>query len=136
MKVFFFKRKTADEMRISAWSSYLCSSDLRVSAGGLDEAAGQWDIIINATSSSLSGAAPQIPGATYAPESLAYDLVYAARPTPFMLQSNGLGAGTVSDGLGMLVSQAAASFRLWHSRQPDVAPVLAALRQLLQTMPR
>src|SRR3546814_5459305 len=93
MKVFFFKRKTADEMRISAWSSYLCSSDLRVSAGGLDEAAGQWDIIINATSSSLSGAAPQIPGATYAPESLAYDLVYAARPTPFMLQSNGLGAG-------------------------------------------
>jgi len=105
----------------------------RVSSGGLGAAAGRWDIVINATSSSLSGQAPQTPGADYAPQALAYDLVYGAQPTPFMRQAAGLGAGIVSDGLGMLVAQASASFQIWHQRQPDTAPVLAALRQVLQT---
>src|SRR3546814_5824174 len=31
--VFFFKQKTAYEMRISDWSSDVCSSDLRLAAG-------------------------------------------------------------------------------------------------------
>src|SRR3546814_4622820 len=30
---FFFKQKTADEMRISDWSSDVCSSDLRLALG-------------------------------------------------------------------------------------------------------
>src|SRR3546814_6929713 len=33
MCVFFFKQKTAYEMRISDWSSDVCSSDLRARAG-------------------------------------------------------------------------------------------------------
>jgi shikimate dehydrogenase len=103
----------------------------RVSGGGLDEAEGDWDAIINATSGSLQGQAPDVPGARYAPGALAYDLVYAAKPTPFMLQASQLGARDVSDGLGMLVSQAAASFAIWHGHHPDTAPVLAALRQAL-----
>lgn len=105
----------------------------RMSSGGLDDAAGEWDLVINATSGSLTGQAPDIPGARYASGALAYDLVYAARPTPFMIQADGLGAQAVSDGLGMLVAQAAASFAIWHGRDPDTVPVLSALRQALDT---
>src|SRR3546814_1323823 len=38
---FFFKQKTAYEMRISDWSSDVCSSDLRTAALGLREDPGQ-----------------------------------------------------------------------------------------------
>src|SRR3546814_1175057 len=36
MIVFFFKQKTAYEMRISDWSSDVCSSDLRGARTGVD----------------------------------------------------------------------------------------------------
>src|SRR3546814_1839339 len=39
LRVFFFKQKTAYEMRISDWSSDVCSSDLRQRAPALREVA-------------------------------------------------------------------------------------------------
>src|SRR3546814_5177589 len=36
--IFFFKQKTADEMRISDWSSDVCSSDLRIDVANRIEA--------------------------------------------------------------------------------------------------
>ena len=105
----------------------------RLSAGGLDQAQGQWDIVLNATSSSLSSQAPSLPGVDYARGALAYDLVYAAEPTAFMQQAKTKGAQYVADGLGMLVAQAAASFAIWHGRTPDITPVLALLRRQLDT---
>src|SRR3546814_2395868 len=42
---FFFKQKTAYEMRISAWSSDVCSSDLRAKFAGL-QAISWADLII------------------------------------------------------------------------------------------
>lgn len=105
----------------------------RLEAGGLDAASrpGGWDLVINATSSSLGDAALDLPAGLYAPASLAYDMVYSAQPTPFMRQALADGAGRASDGLGMLVGQAAASFEIWHGLTPDTAPVLTALRQRL-----
>src|SRR3546814_16266838 len=41
---FFFKQKTAYEMRISDWSSDVCSSDLEHANGGIDEEAGEGDL--------------------------------------------------------------------------------------------
>ncbi|MDS1140355.1 shikimate dehydrogenase [Pusillimonas sp. SM2304] len=105
----------------------------RLSAGGLDQAAGPWDIVINATSSSLGDTPPGLPAGCYAPGALAYDMVYAAQATPFMLQARAQGAARTADGLGMLVGQAAASYAIWHGVQPQVEPVLEALRQALYT---
>jgi len=64
---------------------------------------------------------------------MAYDLMYAARPTAFLRQAVADGASATADGLGMLVGQAAESFHIWRGVRPDPAPVLAALRQLLSS---
>lgn len=103
----------------------------RLQAGGLDDAAGQWDIVINATSSSLSHTPPDLPNGLYADGALAYDMVYGAQPTAFMDQARKQGAAQVADGIGMLVGQAAASFAIWHGATPDVEPVLRSLRAAL-----
>jgi len=103
----------------------------RLSSGPLAEAGSQWDIVINATSGSLSGQAPALPGMLYADDALAYDMVYASQPTPFMKHAQAGGASHCADGLGMLVGQAAASFEIWHGVLPDTDAVLAQLRQEL-----
>lgn len=104
---------------------------LPLSAGGLDSADGQWDIVINATSSSIDDKAPELLGARFAPNALAYDMFYATRPTAFMRWAERAGAAHVCDGLGMLVGQAAVSFQIWNGVLPDVGPVLIALRAQL-----
>ena len=101
----------------------------RLSAGGLDDHCGDWDIVINATSASLNQNLPELPDARYRSNSLAYDMFYASEPTAFMRAAEQAGATHSKDGLGMLVGQAAASFQIWHSVEADVEPVLAKLRQ-------
>ncbi|MFT0544779.1 shikimate dehydrogenase [Allopusillimonas ginsengisoli] len=100
-------------------------------AGSLDEAGGPWDIVINATSSSLGDKPPALPPGIYASGALAYDMMYGAQPTPFMRQAASEGAAQTADGLGMLVAQAAASFLIWHGVMPDVQVVLNAVRRQL-----
>ncbi|MEY3201356.1 MAG: hypothetical protein RIR70_906, partial [Pseudomonadota bacterium] len=65
-------------------------------------AGGEYDLVINATSASLTNEAPKLPPGLYGPESLAYDMVYGKGRTPFMQQALGQGAARASDGLGML----------------------------------
>ncbi len=78
-----------------------------------------FDLLVNATSASLTNACPDFPESAAGPETLAYDLVYAAEPTPFMQRAADRGA-RVCDGWGMLVEQAAESFYLWHGTRPAV----------------
>ena len=101
----------------------------RLSAGGLDDHCGDWDIVINATSASLNQNLPELPNARYRSNSLAYDMFYASEPTAFMRAAEQAGATQSIDGLGMLVGQAAASFQIWHGVKADIEPVLAKLRQ-------
>lgn len=101
-----------------------------LTAGRLTEALDSvgWDLVINASASSLSDEIPDLPSGLYAPGAWAYDMMYSSKPTTFMLQAKNDGASQTSDGLGMLVGQAAESFFLWHGKRPDVEPVLATLR--------
>jgi shikimate dehydrogenase len=88
----------------------------------------KFDVVINATSSGLSDEMPPLPHGIFAPGALAYDMMYG-RETPFMKFAREQGAAVVSDGLGMLVEQAAESFFIWRGVRPEAALVIAALRK-------
>jgi shikimate dehydrogenase len=90
-----------------------------------------FDLIVNGTSSSLNHDAPLIDPETFGDCLLAYDLVYAPAATPFMCLASGGGARCVSDGLGMLIEQAAESFALWRGMRPDTGAVYREMRRLL-----
>ncbi len=92
---------------------------------------GQFDVIINATSASLQQESVMMASELFAPNCLAYDMMYGAQATPFMRMAQTAGAQAV-DGLGMLVEQAAEAFYLWRGVRPDTASVLAQLRGGLQ----
>ena len=116
---------------VSSWQS---AGRGQLSAGGLSDARqdGGWDLVINASASSLGDAPPDLPQGLYAPGAWAYDMMYGSKPTPFMLQAQRDGASGIADGLGMLVGQAAESFFIWHGVRPDVTPVLSGLRNDMQ----
>jgi shikimate dehydrogenase len=108
------------------------AAHVRFSGGAADcVEAGPYDVIVNATASSLSAELPACDEAAFGAATLAYDMMYSAQPTVFMRHAEKLGA-KVSDGLGMLVEQAAESFYLWRGVRPDGSAVLARLRQELQ----
>jgi len=97
-------------------------------ACGFEALAGRtFDLLINATSTGLTGEAIGIPPAIFRKGALAYELVYG-RETEFLALARAAGAVT-SDGIGMLVEQAADSFRLWRGLRPDTGGVIAALRR-------
>lgn len=103
-------------------------AEFGVSAIHVDAVGGGWNVVINATSAGLDG-----DGAVIAPQAAlgarCYDLLYAvAGGTPFCRWAAAHGARAVSDGLGMLVEQAAVAFRLWRGVAPNTAQVLGLLR--------
>jgi len=89
-----------------------------------------FDVVINATSSSLQGEVPPVPKSLFAAGALAYDMMYGKQPTPFLAFAGQNGSERQADGLGMLVEQAAESFFLWRGVRPDTAPVIGLLRGL------
>ena len=89
-------------------------------------------MVINATSASLQGEVPPLPEQLLAPDAWCYDMMYGATATPFMQWAERHGAAKISDGLGMLVEQAAESFLLWRKLRPQTAPVIATLRAELR----
>ena len=91
-----------------------------------------FDLIINGTTTSLNHEAPAIDPDTFNDCTLAYDLAYAADPTPFMQLAKSGGAKQAVDGLGMLIEQAAESFLLWRGVRPDTSAVYRELRELLK----
>ncbi len=85
-------------------------------------------IVINATSASLQGELPELPGKIFTHTILAYDMMYGREPTPFLHLAKYSGAQQQADGIGMLVEQAAESFFLWRNVRPQTQPVIALLK--------
>jgi shikimate dehydrogenase len=89
-----------------------------------------FDVIINATASSLSGAGVPVATSTLKPGALAYDMMYGPAAQGFTTWARDHGA-VPRDGLGMLVEQAAESFLIWRGVQPPAHQVLAELRAVM-----
>jgi shikimate dehydrogenase len=100
-----------------------------VSVSGLS-VAGSFEVVVNATASSMSGAGVPIAPGVLKPRALACDLMYGPAAAGFVAWAKEHGA-IGRDGLGMLVEQAAEAFLLWRGVRPPSAPVLAELRALL-----
>jgi shikimate dehydrogenase len=88
-----------------------------------------FDLIINATASGIHGEIPDLPSSLLAANTRIYDMYYQLGPTPFIAWAQQHGVKTCSDGLGMLVGQAAHAFHLWHGVMPEIEPVLKQLKQ-------
>ena len=91
---------------------------------GFDRA---FDVLINASASSLSGAEVPVSARTLKPGALAYDMMYGPAAQGFMTWAQEHGA-VARDGLGMLVEQAAEAFLIWRGVRPPSQQVLAELR--------
>ena len=85
-----------------------------------------FDVIINATSASLSDADLGIDNKVFHAKCLAYDMMYG-KETSFLKQAKSQSASS-SDGLGMLVEQAAEAFFIWHQVKPQTKSVIHLLR--------
>ncbi|MEP7243070.1 MAG: shikimate dehydrogenase [Gammaproteobacteria bacterium] len=99
--------------------------DIGLNADG----SGGYDLVINATSASLTGELPAIPASVIQPHTVCYDMAYSRSETPFLKWAREHGCARALQGWGMLVEQAAESFHLWRGVRPQTAPVLEALRE-------
>jgi shikimate dehydrogenase len=100
-----------------------------ISACGFDELAGSsFDIVINGTSASLQGEVPPLPEGLLNDNACCYDMMYSMSDTPFVLWAKTHGASIASDGLGMLVEQAAESFFIWRGLRPETGSVIDLLK--------
>lgn len=93
---------------------------------------GPFDVIINAISAGLAGEMPALPDGLIGDDTVCYDMVYGdpaeKAGTPFLAWAETHGATGWSDGIGMLVEQAAESFYLWMKWRPDSQAVIRSLR--------
>jgi len=87
----------------------------------------QFDLILNATSASLSGQLPPLPCDLLAAGGNCYDLAYGNEPTAFVRWGLENHAVKSLDGLGMLVEQAAEAFFIWRGVRPQTRPVIELL---------
>lgn len=100
----------------------------RLTALGFEALAGQqFDLVLNATSASLSDQLPPLPADLLAANACCYDLAYGNLPTTFVKWALAHGAAQSLDGLGMLVEQAAEAFFIWRGVRPATTDVIALL---------
>jgi len=85
-----------------------------------------FDVIINATSASLINAELHMDPKVFHEGCLAYDMMYG-KETSYIREAISQGS-KISDGLGMLVEQAAEAFFIWHHIQPTTKSVIESLR--------
>ncbi len=105
-----------------------------LAAATLADAPAAQDVVVNATSSSLAGAASPVDARVLRPGTLALDMMYGPKAQGFLDWAAAHGAEP-RDGLGMLVEQAAEAFFFWRGLRPDTAPVLAAMKAELGAAP-
>ncbi|HBF93724.1 MAG TPA: shikimate dehydrogenase [Marinobacter adhaerens] len=104
------------------------AGETALSACGFEQPREPFDVIINGTSASLQGDLPPLSPEVLGEQTVVYDMMYSLQTTTFNQWALEQGAQIVHDGLGMLVEQAAESFRIWRGISPATRPVIEELR--------
>ncbi|SAL55282.1 shikimate dehydrogenase [Caballeronia telluris] len=117
-----------DVAKVKALAAQVVAGGALLACGYGDlEAMGQFDLVVNATSASLTGDLPPVPPGVFSPAGAAYELAYGKRLTPFLRLARNAGVRTIADGVGMLVEQAAEAFAWWRGVRPETRPVIDRL---------
>ena len=116
---------------VARHASLALQHEVDLLASSLTELSGQFELVINATSSSLSDSGVPVAGSTLKAGALAYDMMYGAPAQGFLNWAAEHGA-SARDGLGMLVGQAAETFLIWRGVRPPEHQVLVELRSVMQ----
>ncbi len=89
-----------------------------------------FDLIVNGTSAGIRGELPPISEKAIKADTVCYDMMYDIEAnTAFVDWALSKGARRASDGLGMLVEQAAAAFAIWRGVDPETRQVIQYLRE-------
>ena len=124
--------RTADRAQTLAarHRDWAAAHGVALSVEPVQQPGGGFDVVVNASASSLQASAPPVPASVLRAGTLALDMMYGAPARPYLAWAASHGA-LGRDGLGMLVEQAAEAFFVWRGVRPETAPVLAALQQRL-----
>jgi shikimate dehydrogenase len=120
-------RTVAKAQELAALAQQHQTDQVPVLGVGYDVVQGAFDVVLNASSSSLTGELPPLSASVFAPGCLAYDLTYGKGLTPFLQLAQQAGVTQLADGVGMLAEQAAEAFAWWRGVRPDTAAVIAKL---------
>ncbi|WWP00580.1 MAG: shikimate dehydrogenase [Candidatus Dasytiphilus stammeri] len=88
----------------------------------------KFNIIINATSCGLYGKKPELPNKLITSSTYCYDIFYQSKLTPFLQWCKQHGCQQYTDGIGMLIAQAAESFLLWHGVLPQFQNIIKTIK--------
>lgn len=99
----------------------------RITTTTYEQLAHPFELIINASSMSLSQQTLTLPTTILGRKTFCYDLMYSQHRTVFLQWACEHGITQLADGLGMLVEQAAESFFLWRGVRPDTRRVIQLL---------
>ncbi|MFM0027050.1 shikimate dehydrogenase [Paraburkholderia madseniana] len=117
-----------DVSKVKALVAQVAAGSPLVACGyGELETMGRFDLVVNATSASLTGELPPVPPSVFSPSGVAYELAYGKRLTPFLRLARNAGVLGIADGVGMLVEQAAEAFAWWRGVRPQTHAVIDRL---------
>ena len=77
------------------------------------------DIIVNSTSAGIKDENIELPADILSKDAYVYDLSYSLEDTPFIKLVKSRGIEKYHDGIGMLIHQAALSFKIWNNQIPN-----------------
>ena len=76
------------------------------------------EILINSTSAGIKNQSLELPEDILTKDMCIYDLSYSLEDTPFLELVKSKGIENYHDGIGMLIHQAALSFKIWTGKMP------------------
>ena len=89
-----------------------------------------YELVVNTTPISMSNTEISFPDNIIMNSTVSYDLFYSRKQTRFQKWSLDKGASQALDGIGMLVNQAALSYKIWNRFSPDTERVEQLIRSL------